>query len=95
MQPSKDALGHEQIAVLTSAVGFTSIPAGTETVLLQAETQNVRWRDDGTNPTSTVGLILIANTLYEFTVGQLARMKFIEAAATAKLNIAYYGRKTA
>lgn len=97
----KAALGQGQLTVLTAAVaistatigGTAGIPAGTETVLLQAETQNVRYRDDGTDPTAAVGLILVALTVYEFTIQQIARMKVIESAATAKLNIACYGSK--
>lgn len=89
------ALGHQQITSLSSAVGFTSIPDGTELVIVQAETQNVRFRDDGTNPTASVGIILVANTVYEFSMAQFARVKFIEVTASAKLNCAFYGYKTA
>lgn len=91
---AKDALKYEQITDLSAAVGITPA-AGSETVVLQCETQNVRYRDDGSDPTGTVGMVLVANTMYEFTVAQIARMKFIEAAASAVLNVSYYGRKTA
>lgn len=94
-QHAKDALGYQQLTALSSAVAVSSsIPAGAQTVLLQSETQNVRYRDDGTDPTATVGMILVTNTVYEFTIAQIARMKVIEAAASAKLNIAFYGTKT-
>lgn len=92
---AKDALGYQQITVLTSAVGLTTIPKGSETVLLQCTGQNVRYRDDGTNPTGTVGMVLVANTMYEFTVAQAPAMRFIETAATAVLNYSFYGSKTA
>jgi len=88
-------LGHQQITSLSSAVGFTSIPAGTELAVVQAETQNVRFRDDGTNPTASVGIILVANTVYELTPASFAACKFIEVTASAKLNVAFYGTKTA
>lgn len=88
---AKKALGHEQITSLSSAVGFTSIPAGAESVFVQPEAQNVRMRDDGTNPTASVGMILVANTLYEFSVSNFISMKFIEVTATAKLNVSFYG----
>lgn len=92
MNPSRDALGYQQLGTLTAAIGLT-IPAGTETVLLQGESQNIRYRDDGTDPTASSGMVLAAGTLYEMTVGQIARMKFIEATSAAKLNVSYYGRK--
>lgn len=88
-----DALGYTQVTVLTSAVGVGTIPAGTETVMLQCTGQNVRYRDDGTNPTAAIGMLLVVNTLYSFTVGQISSMKFIESAATAVLNISFYGRR--
>ena len=67
--------------------------AGAQHVLLQAEAQNIRYRDDGVDPTATVGMLLIANTIYELSVAQIARMKFIQAAASAILNITFYGTK--
>jgi hypothetical protein len=92
MKPSAQALGYTQITNLAAAVGLGTIPEGTETVLVQAQTQNVRYRDDGTDPTASVGMILVALTVYEFSVSQLARMRFIEATASAVLNLSFYGR---
>lgn len=85
-----DALGHQQITSLSSAVGLT-IPEGTQMALVQAETQNVRWRDDGTSPTTTVGTILQAGDILEYDAAQLPVVKFIEVTASAKLNVSYYG----
>lgn len=90
---AKTALAYEQITSLSSAVGFTSIPSGSEAVFVQPETQNVRMRSDGTNPTASVGMLLVANTIYEFSATNFATMKFIEATASAKLNIEFYGTK--
>lgn len=84
------ALGYEQVTSLSSAAGLT-IPAGCELALVQAESQNVRWRDDGTNPTATVGMILMAGATLQYDAAQLGRLKFIETAASAKLNVSYYG----
>ena len=42
---------------------------------------------------SSFGIQLIVPTVYEFTVAQFAVMKFIEVAASAKLNVAFYGTK--
>lgn len=88
-----DALGYQQITSLSSAVGLTSIPAGTISVNVQPETQNVRYRDDGTNPTSSVGMILYVGGVYEFKLAQIASMKFIEVTASAKLNVSCYGAR--
>lgn len=97
MNISYDSLGYGQLTSLSSSTLVSSvtggIPAGTEQVVLQAETQNVRYRDDNTAPTASVGMILQANVIYTFTVAQIAQMKVIEVAANAKLNMTFYGRK--
>lgn len=83
------ALGYQQITSLSAATALT-VPAGAARAVIQCETQNVRWRDDGTSPDATTGMLMKTTDqpyLYE---GQLARLKFIEATANAKLNIVYY-----
>lgn len=88
LKSTTDCLGYQQITNLSSAVGLT-VPAGATRAVIVAEVQSVRWRDDGTNPTISVGMPLaVAATLsYD---GDLKRIKFIEQAATAALNISYY-----
>lgn len=92
---ARDALGYSQLTGMAAATALSSIPAGTTTVLLQAEAQVVRYRDDGTNPSGTVGMNLIVGVVYEFTIAQISRMRFIEAAGGAILNVSFYGTKTA
>lgn len=92
MKPSAQALGYTQITNLSAAVGPGTIPEGTETVLIQPQTQNVRYRDDGTDPTAAIGMILVALTVYEFSIAQISRMRFIEATASAALNLSFYGK---
>ena len=55
------ALKFEQITGLSSAKGLTA-PPGTTRVLVMATAQNVRWRDDGEDPSATVGQVLVTNT---------------------------------
>lgn len=81
-------LGYEQITSLASAAGLTP-PTGARLALIQAETQAVRWRDDGTSPTGTAGMQLAAGSSIEYD-GNLSAIKFIEAAASAKLNVSYW-----
>jgi len=52
--------------------------------------QNVRYRTDGTAPTTTVGNLILANESREFRLPN-ANLKLIETAATAVLNIEYLG----
>ena len=85
-------LGYQQITSLSTAQALT-VPAGTILILVTCETQAVRWRDDGTNPTATVGYPLATNAELQYTgtPAALAALRFIEQAASAKLNVCYYG----
>jgi hypothetical protein len=83
------ALGYQQITSLASAAALT-VPTGATVALIQAESQSVRWRDDGTNPTASVGMVLAAGESLFFT-GSLSAFRAIEVSASAKLNISYYG----
>lgn len=81
--------GYQQITSLSAATGLT-LPANALVALIQAETQDVRWRDDGTDPTASVGMVIGAGTTLPYT-GDLSAIKLIQATASAKLNISYYG----
>lgn len=78
----------EQITGLSAVKGLT-VPAGTRLVVLEAETQAVRWRDDGTDPSATVGMPLLAGVPKTYT-GDFSAIKFKEQVASAKLNVSYY-----
>jgi len=83
------ALGYQQITSLGSAVGLTP-PAGAVYAVLQAEGQVVRYRDDGTNPTATVGMMLYPGAAFTYN-GTLSAIKFIQADTGGILNVLYYG----
>lgn len=85
-------LGYQQITNLSAAVGLT-VPPGTKLILIQPEGQAVRWRDDGTAPTATVGYPLTIGSELRYTGWARAHpnMKIIEQVAGAKLNVLYYG----
>lgn len=83
-------LGYQQLTSLSASTGLT-VPTGAVFAIFAVETQNARWRDDGTAPTSTVGIkITTADSLYEYW-GDLTKLRFIEITASAKLNVSYYG----
>ena len=85
--------GYEQITSLSSAASLT-IPPNATMALVQAETQPVRWRDDATAPTSSVGMILYPGNVVQLnTKKQLTNFRAIQTAASAKLNVVYYEKK--
>ena len=81
-------LGHEQITSLSAAAALT-VPAGAQVALITAQTQAVRFRDDGIAPTAAIGLPLAAGDTLTYE-GDLSAIQFIEQTASAALNIAYY-----
>lgn len=81
-------IGYQQITTLSAAQKLT-VPNGARIARIVCETQAVRWRDDGTAPTSTVGMPLAVATEMTYD-GNLGAIQFIEQTASAKLNVSYY-----
>lgn len=82
-------LGYTQITSLATAVGIGSIPPGTTYALIQVETQAVRYTDNGTTPTSSVGTKLSIGDILVYDA-YLPTLKFIEITSGAVLNITFY-----
>ena len=89
-------IGYQQVTSLSSAANLT--PPSTDPTgllckptfaLITPEGQTVRWRDDGVNPTALVGMPLAAGVTLQYD-GDLSRIRFIEVASGAKLNVSYY-----
>ncbi len=83
-------VGYQQITSLSAATPLT-IPSRADMAVIEAESQAVRWRDDGTAPTASVGMPLAAGAFLIFD-GNLSGLQFIEQTASAKLNVSYYTR---
>ena len=99
LKETRKYFGYQQITDVSVAVGLTvptkatdgnSTPTGPTWCLLQAEGAPIRWRDDGTDPTASVGIILqLGADPYPYD-GDLSKIRFIQTAASAKLNVSYY-----
>lgn len=81
-------VGYQQITSLSAAAALT-VPETAKIAIIIAESKSVRWRDDGTNPTATVGMPLAVDAPLVFN-GNLSALRFIETSASAKLNVSYY-----
>lgn len=88
LKSTTDCMGYQQLTSVSTATGLT-VPPGATMALIVPENQSVRWRDDGTNPTAGVGMLLPVNSSLNYD-GDLQRIKFIEILASAKVNISYY-----
>jgi len=88
--------GYQQITTLTASVGLT-IPARAPDglnakpvfALIIAEGAPVRWRDDGTAPTASVGMPLAVGVPLQYD-GDLTKIRFIQQSTSGILNISYY-----
>lgn len=78
--------GYSQVVGIASAI---SPPTPGRILKLMPENQGVRIRDDGTDPTTTVGFLIPAGTCYEYR-GDATKLRIIEAAASATLNVLGY-----
>lgn len=83
------ACGFQQVTSLSTATGLT-VPDNASWALIECESQQVRWRDDGTNPTTTVGHLMSPGDILEYDGTKLSAIKFIEVTASAKLNVSFY-----
>jgi len=79
--------GYRQISSPSTATG---VQMGEGRVaLIQVLNQNVRYRDDGTDPTDSFGVRIHAGESIWYT-GDLRKVKFIEEASGAEINILAY-----
>ena len=88
LKSTTQCLGYQQITSLSASTALT-VPVGATMALIVAETQAVRWRDDGTAPTASVGMPLAKGTSLSYD-GDLKAIRFIQQTASAVLNVSYY-----
>jgi hypothetical protein len=92
--------GFQQITSISAATGLT-VPVVSNIyvgyAVIQCEYVSggsggvsvARWRDDGTNPTSSVGMQLSIGQEMDYS-GDLTTLKFIDGSGVSILNISYY-----
>lgn len=76
---------------LTSApsTGNTGIPSGARYAVIYVEGAGIRWRDDGTAPTASVGMPVSAGQDFQYS-GQLESIQMIQQASGAIVNVTWY-----
>ena len=90
-------MGYQQIAAFSTVQSLT-VPTVTlngatiypTMALIRCETNNVRWRDDGTAPTASVGQLILPADEYIMYVGPLGALQFIPVTGSATLDVTYY-----
>jgi len=81
-------LGYQQITLTGTAAGLT-VPAGASIAYAIVEVATARWRDDGTAPTTSLGMLIPIGGTVTFG-GNLSAVKFIAVSGSPTLNVSYY-----
>ena len=83
--------GFEQLTVTNSAVKTLTVPQDAVMAIVNVQDQPVYSRDDGTDPTTTVGRLNKADTELPVCGSAMNRIGFIASGMDAKINVSYYG----
>lgn len=93
---AEKSLGYFKSTAVDTATSLatimTTVPLGTALLIISAETQAIRWRDDGVDPTATIGYPLAAGAELRYTARDLSRLRFISQVNGALLNIVCYSQ---
>lgn len=82
--------GYAQVVGVAAAANLPSPPADADLAVITVTGQNIMWRDDGSDPTTTVGnLIKTTDSPFEYR-GNLNGFRMIQVSATATVNVTYY-----
>lgn len=87
--PFQKPLGYQQYTSLSSATNLSGYPAGATSAIIYVEGAAIRWRDDGTAPTTTVGMPVSSGQDFQYT-GDFSKIQFIQQTASATINVSYY-----
>lgn len=79
----------QNLTVTSSPVSLT-VPAGAKSALCSVDNVTVRWRVDGSAPTTVVGHQLPLDTYIEFFGDDMEYVQFISTGASTNLFVTYY-----
>ena len=83
--------GFEQLTVTNSAVKTLTVPREAVMAIVNVQDESVYSRDDGTDPTTTVGRLNAATTELAVCGSAMNRIGFIASGSDSKINVSYYG----
>lgn len=86
--PTQSA-GYQQYTSLSSSTPFSSVPSGAWYAVITVESAGIRWRDDGTAPTASVGMPVAAGSTFYYT-GSFAKFAIIQQTSGAIINVSWY-----
>jgi hypothetical protein len=96
--PGLISTGFQTITLADStAIGINSTlrDAGAQVLRFTVETENARYREDGTDPALTTGVLLPKDTLYEwFGYSSTSALMFQRTTGTCKIQVQSYKYKS-
>ena len=85
-----DTISYEDITVSSSSIPLTTIPATAVRAVITVETDAVRFKTDGNNPSSTVGHLLnINDVLILESAADITAFKVIRVTNDATIRVSY------
>lgn len=81
--------GTGQYALSVSSATSLTVPLGASTIYVCAETQAVRYRDDGVAPTASTGIPIASGSCIWYS-GPLSAIQFIAQTGSPTIDVAYY-----
>jgi hypothetical protein len=85
------------LSVTTGSAVALTVPTKATIAQICVETAQVRYRDDGTAPTASVGMPVTPGSTspscFQY-AGPLSQLQFIAVSATATIDVLYYNQKT-
>lgn len=83
--------GFQKITLNTTATTFNSTVKKAHVLDISVETQNVRYTMDGTTPTASTGVLIVAGTILRFEgYNGTSLLKFARVASGAVMNVQGY-----
>lgn len=83
-------LSTEQISQGASTASGLTVPAAARSAFVTMGANPVRFRSDGTDPTTSVGHYVAANGNLELFGDELNTIKFISTTSTSNIFVTYY-----
>ena len=83
-------VGFQTITSALSAAVAPTVPVTARYAYFQADTADVKWTDDGTTPTASVGMTITHAQAPWLYAGKLDALQFILVSGSPVLNISYY-----
>ncbi|KKL64945.1 hypothetical protein LCGC14_2159890 [marine sediment metagenome] len=89
--PLHPIAGFEQLTVTNAAVRTLTVPQDAVMAIVNVQDKAIYSRDEGTNPTTTVGRLKKADTEFSVCGSAMGTIGFIASGDDAKINVSYYG----